>query len=780
MGSENLLLPSKIATIVATSGKSVNAVATFDSRNMTEDNHISSTESDDSFIMRTPPKRNCELSPAILALAILRGSGAESADESTRKYPVDPFKRLASTRKLQVNWAPVVAESIGKKETLPVKTISLPKTLPFVSPCSSPLSCFSPRDCSDKDIDQSLYSQRQVKEKIDLNKKISHDKSQCPFKRVHCPGDFDHTSIPTMKLRASYLDDPDQRGDLEDSYNVFPDVTLSPRHNLPMPKGSKKFRKVSYRIRFATPKVKQDSPKEKSKSNRGGGIRGICGYNRSNNWVSLPESEMMDNRIKIDRWDGNSETSYDGNFDFYRTPDVWITPFKSKNGSQKWITKRVWDIEDRDDEEPEYEVDHWCLMHGVRGLMGIPEERGLTAEEWRVNIDERDPWEMAVTKDATPTLPRRSRDDSRRKVSFENIIDVDGRAEDLNSVTLCEEPFVKQLVRVVNFPHLEKAGREDSDDEMDTQTQESVEMDAQTQESVLSDSDSDASFISHVDYLDFDGSDTSSASASLATYDTDGDSLKVGDTQQIRLFKHYERRFGRSKDWVRPNDAYEESSDDLKVSRHSQRGYGRPNDWVRRKGANEWARRNEADEDFSFSSESSKSMSVDFSDSSESTKSSCHNQRGFGRPDEWVSSQNAHDESSKCFSKGKRGSRGFGRPNQWNDSFGSSTECRSCRSLLTSQSRKDKSLRESPSKTEMTLNDWLEVNSEHTKSSKRNRKGKIAKLPLDTRSSSEGKSHTHSLRYKSEDKYKRGTPTWEKRALQQREKESNIKLWWED
>lgn len=768
MGSDNLLLPNKIATTVATSGKSVNAVETFDSRNMTEDVHTRSTKSCDSYITRTPLKRNCELSPVTLALAILRGRGAESADESTGKYPVDPFKRLASTRKHQVNWAPVVAEYIGKKESLSVKTISLPETLPFVSPCSSSLSSLSPRDCSDKDIGQALFSQRQVKEKIDLYEKISHIKSQGPFKR-HSPGDFDHNSIPTMKLRATYLNDPDKRGDLEDSYHVFPDVTLSPRHNLPMPKGSQKFRKVCYRIRFAIPDDKQDSPKEKSNSNRGGGIRGICGYNRSNNWVSLPESETMDNRTKIDRWDGNSETSHDGNCDLYRPPDVWITPFKSKDGSQKWIAKRVWDIEDRDDEEPEYEVDHRCLMHGVKGLMGIPEERGLTAEEWQVNIDERDPWELTATKDATPTLPRRTRDESRPRLLIKKIFDVGGHAEDLGSVTLGEETFFNKLVRVVDFPHLEKAGGGDSAEKMDEQTQESV----------LSDSDSDASFISYVDYLDFDGSDTSSVSASLATYGTDGDSLKVEDTQQIRLSKHNERGFGRPNDWVKPNDAYEESSDDLKVSRHSQRGYGRPNDWLRKKGANEWARRSESDENLSFSSESSKSMSVDFSDSSESTKSSCHNLRGFGRPDEWVRSQNAHDESLGHFSKGKRGSIGFGRPDQWNDSFGASTECRSCRSLLTSQTRKDKSSRESPTKTEMTLNDWLEVNSEQTKSSERNRKGKIAKLPRDTRSSSEPKSHTYSLRYELGDEYKRGTPTWEKRALQQREKESNIKLWWE-
>eukprot|EP00531_Pseudo-nitzschia_arenysensis_P019815 CAMPEP_0116147904 /NCGR_PEP_ID=MMETSP0329-20121206/18034_1 /TAXON_ID=697910 /ORGANISM="Pseudo-nitzschia arenysensis, Strain B593" /LENGTH=127 /DNA_ID=CAMNT_0003643925 /DNA_START=11 /DNA_END=391 /DNA_ORIENTATION=- len=123
-----------------------------------------------------------------------------------RNYPMDPFKRLSSARKLHVNWAPVVAKSFGKRGSLAEKKRSLPESLPLVSVCSASLSS-SQKDSSDEDSNQPLHSQRQgIKEKIDLYEKMSHERSEGTFKRLNCPGDFDHNSIPTMKLRATYLD----------------------------------------------------------------------------------------------------------------------------------------------------------------------------------------------------------------------------------------------------------------------------------------------------------------------------------------------------------------------------------------------------------------------------------------------------------------------------------------------------------------------------------------------------------------------------------------------
>lgn len=82
-------------------------------------------------------------------------------------------------------------------------------------------------------------------------------------------------------------------------------------------------------------------------------------------------------------------------------------------------------------------------------------------------------------------------------------------------------------------------------------------------------------------------------------------------------------------------------------------------------------------------------------------------------------------------------------------------------------------------------------NSEHTKSVDveaeehsgkthlKNKKTKtVKKKKVRERSESLGVFRTYNTVYNSDDEYKRGTPTWEKRALQRNEEESNIKLWW--
>jgi hypothetical protein len=331
-----------------------------------------------------------------------------------------------------------------------------------------------------------------------------------------------------MKLRdTQFQEDGDTAYsivDHEDSQEFLADVSLSPGsdHNLPRPKGYIKHRRVGYRIRFDIPDLENKSDDQDNNddecdsedkgvsstieaatvSSRGGGLSGISGFNRSNDWVSWRESETENN--KINRGDDNiiiddggdstseseshctttadeqpkSELSGGGGYD---PPDVWVTPIKSKDGSRKWIAKRVWDIEDKDDEEPEYEIDHWYLMNGVRGLMGIPEEMGMTSDEWQVIIDESDPWEMAANKDSTPNLPTRKRDDHFRAQLFvKMVVDVDGQCEEStsSSVLLDEENCHEQLEHITDISHYEENSLTDA--------------------STILDSESDASFISFV------------------------------------------------------------------------------------------------------------------------------------------------------------------------------------------------------------------------------------------------------------------------------------------
>ena len=263
-----------------------------------------------------------------------------------------------------------------------------------------------------------------------------------------CPSSLDflrtppkRKSISVVKLASaiaacddlypiSNLHDLTQSYDLEDSQEVLSNVELSPGHTLPQATGCRKHRRMSYRIRFAT--TISGNHDAKNCSNQGISvpsnktidynercIRGVRGIDRPNVWVSWNDSgtedgnsvdegyctDVSDNRAHSATSNKKLESKYQ------TRPDVLVTPIKSMDGSRKWIAKRLWDIEDKDDEELEYEIDHFCLMHGVRVLMGIPGEMGMTSDDWQVNIDESDPWEMTVNKDSAPALPTRTRDD---------------------------------------------------------------------------------------------------------------------------------------------------------------------------------------------------------------------------------------------------------------------------------------------------------------------------------------------------------------------------------
>lgn len=97
-------------------------------------------------------------------------------------------------------------------------------------------------------------------------------------------------------------------------------------------------------------------------------------------------------------------------------PDVWITPIKAGNRKRRWKVKRMWNVEDVDDEEDELSVDHEDLMDTIKSLLGVPEHFGHTSEEWDVKIDAESPWEIDGEKDSAPWYLKR-------------VYDIDGEIE---------------------------------------------------------------------------------------------------------------------------------------------------------------------------------------------------------------------------------------------------------------------------------------------------------------------------------------------------------------
>lgn len=707
--------------------------------------------SNDSFFRRIPPERT-SLTTIKLALAVVTGDGVQ-VDESIQekvtmlddRTAAKPFKRISLAKKLQIRWPPLPAESITKEKavakktlnvaTKPASTVTIPlyfssssekssSPLPSVLESKSSLSSLSHRDSSvessQKKIGRSLHSQRRgIKAKIDMYENMCH-KSRDSLNNMKC----------SYQLQPTYLGDTAQCNDLEDSQEVLVNISLSPGHNLPKPKGYKKHRRISYRIRFGIPDLEnsddqdvndcdsdgKDVSKGEGAGSRGGGIRGICGFNRSSDWVSWEKS--VTETTKIDREDEDrengdiidendthyttdeqSEKKSDTSCGGYHHPDVWVTPIKSKDGSRKWIAKRVWDIEDKDDEEPEYLVDHLCLMDGVRGLMGIPEEMGMTSDEWQINIDESDPWEMTADKDSMPIFPTRTRDNFRAPLYVKKVIDVDGQYEESSrSLLLDEENYHTQLEHITE-----------------------LSLDSLTDLSDSFDSDSDGSIISLIDY--FDDSDASSISVSLPTHSTDhsyqfsskGDPGDHEKNEGKLLYKNErpedepgdhdktEGPFFNSPDrgmtfsmnqldltfcpesWkIVLNGGSQGAAQDANNASNTQSG-------TRSLGAN-WDME-APEEEIIFGSEDAGSESdedeldevprymttSDRAINKEKTNARVfhHNKRGFGRPDEWIRPNGAYEVSSRTAGVFHHNEIGFGRPDEWirqNDAYGDSSE----------------------------------------------------------------------------------------------------------
>ncbi len=734
-------------------------------------------------VMQTPPTRTSHVSTIKLALAIARQSGATELDYINQKRlatlmkhsPTTPFQRLTPRRGLPVIKAVDLVENdeecTDTTHSLSEASItgaplypSSPEETARLSESISTLSSTSTRD-------NSLHSQEHgIKAKINLYENMTNNAAGKPrptFKQYNCPDDFDHKLYPTMKLRDTNSESQDQPYQQEISEQIVSDVSLSPGQSLSLPNGSGKQRKVSYRIRFTAPG--QDNREETMDHNENdgfntpakncGGIRGVRGYNRSNNWFTLSDAELnsvnkdkcnCDDCHKVEQTTANNEETVDEESDdmsessyndFDRPPDVWITPIKSKDGSQKWIAKRVWDIEDKDDEEPEYEVDHSCLMRGVRGLMGIPEEMGLIPEEWEVNVDVRNPWEIATSDDAAPILPNRDTNDFATRARK-------------------EEKFCNQLLGAVDFPHLELRPEESS---------------YHSEESSPYDSESYASFISLIDYIDFNDSDTSC----LESIPTHGSN---DDLYQLKSDDEMEQEFG-------SNQVPHQFSDLLKLSNHCKRGFGRPDEWIRPHDDFEdipgyqtvWENHQKG---FPTCRDCDSPNDTDdgISQSSEDTKLNNHNERGFGRPDDWIRPQEMYEESSECSRSEFAKRYEFGRSNtcvHQDDSSGASTERRSCGSPLVSRTFREKSARRcSPTyisplrRNKVTLEDYLDFhNSEHTKHMLEDLDGHTSV----TRETSK----TSSSRYESEEEFKPRTGTLDKNgSVQYDDQEMNVKVWW--
>jgi len=169
-------------------------------------------------------------------------------------------------------------------------------------------------------------------------------------------------------------------------------------------------------------------------------------HNDNNNDDEEEEGSMSNDELY--KTDPNSARINNSN----SRPDVWITPLKSMDGSRKWKVKRVWDVEDVDDEEPEYEVDHSELMSSVRDLLGVPEDLGSTSREWEIEIDERNPWMTAAERDAPPTPP------SKPCFFVKTVYDIDGELDGSDStVSLTGQDFANTIQDITDTTDHENA-----------------------------------------------------------------------------------------------------------------------------------------------------------------------------------------------------------------------------------------------------------------------------------------------------------------------------------
>ena len=242
---------------------------------------------------------------------------------------------------------------------------------------------------------------------------------------------------------------------------VFADVVLPSGQRLPPPKGRKKHRRTNYRIRYQGPtRLRLEDvygnlmniPEVDDRFLPGNRDEApLLKPRRGGDQAQRDTAPTCPARPQYDDDDDDDDDSYDEDEQSMsedevfagNRPDVWITPLNAMNGSRTWKLKRVWDVEDVDDEEPEYEVDQSDLMSSIRELLGVPEDLGATPEEWEVDIDETSPWDNAGDKDSPLAPPRRP------AFYVKTVYDVEGQLDGSEpSITLNELDFENQIQHI--------------------------------------------------------------------------------------------------------------------------------------------------------------------------------------------------------------------------------------------------------------------------------------------------------------------------------------------
>lgn len=233
----------------------------------------------------------------------------------------------------------------------------------------------------------------------------------------------------------------------------------TPTDKEPQPQsGQTQHRRTNYRVRYdgptllcledvrALPESSQEGPCERqSRPSRLPELsRHLLAHAEDgNNRLEVEESMLPRNDDDDDNCDGFNTNGDTHGSPEKKRPDVWMTPLKSRDGSRKWKVKRVWDVEDVDEDEPEYEIDHADLTLSVRDLLGVPDDHSNTSSVRCVSFQDSNKWDVTTNRDAPPTKPRQ------RSFSLKTFYDVDGDFDGSeSSISLDDGQFIRKLSKI--------------------------------------------------------------------------------------------------------------------------------------------------------------------------------------------------------------------------------------------------------------------------------------------------------------------------------------------
>jgi hypothetical protein len=124
----------------------------------------------------------------------------------------------------------------------------------------------------------------------------------------------------------------------------------------------------------------------------------------------------------------------------YKQPDVWATPTTNNNNNssssngktvastKRWKVKRVWYVDEIDEQEREHEVESSELMNKVKELLGVPTASSTAEAEYDPTVSN---WKV------------------------KKVIDVEGRVQEESKTQIMDETEV-----LVNMTEMEKDYRE--------------------------------------------------------------------------------------------------------------------------------------------------------------------------------------------------------------------------------------------------------------------------------------------------------------------------------